>query len=230
MESGRFRCTSWLTAATGWAKCDSGPLSWWKPCLDEPGVNTSRPTPREFQAVYTEAIRAGTDTVVSVHLSRRLSDTWESARLAAEQVGAERVKVVDSRSTGMGLSFAALAVAVVAASGADQSTVSDAAERVGARTRTFFSVDTLEYLRRGAGSARGLPCWAPRWRLSRRRTSIRDGLCHWRRFAPPAARGLGCRASGAGSRLGRWIWRCITSVPPTARRIWSSNYMCGSRC
>jgi fatty acid kinase fatty acid binding subunit len=112
-------------------------------------VSTSRPTPGEFQAVYTEAIRAGADTVVSVHLSRALSGTWESARLAAEQVGAERVRVVDSRSTGMGLGFAALAAAVVAASGADQGTVSDAAERVGARTRTFFSVDTLEYLRRG---------------------------------------------------------------------------------
>jgi DegV family protein with EDD domain len=112
-------------------------------------VSTSRPTPGEFEAVYTEAIRAGADTVVSVHLSRALSGTWESARLAAEQVGAERVRVVDSRSTGMGLGFAALAAAVVAASGADQGTVSDAAERVGARTRTFFSVDTLEYLRRG---------------------------------------------------------------------------------
>ena len=112
-------------------------------------VSTSRPTPGEFEAVYTEAIRAGADTVVSVHLSRALSGTWESARLAAEQCGAERVRVVDSRSTGMGLGFAVLAAAAVAAAGADQGTVYDTAERVGARTRAFFSVDTLEYLRRG---------------------------------------------------------------------------------
>jgi DegV family protein with EDD domain len=112
-------------------------------------VSTSRPTPGEFEAVYTEAIRAGADTVVSVHLSRALSGTWESARLAAEQFGAERVRVVDSRSTGMGLGFAVLAAAAVASAGADQGTVYDAAERVGARTRAFFSVDTLDYLRRG---------------------------------------------------------------------------------
>ncbi|MGH3936841.1 MAG: DegV family protein [Pseudonocardiaceae bacterium] len=112
-------------------------------------VTTSRPAPGEFEEVYTEAIRAGADTVVSVHLSRALSGTWESARLAAEQIGAERVRVVDSRSAGMGLGFAALAAAAVAAAGADQSTVCDAAQRVGARTRTYFSVDTLEYLRRG---------------------------------------------------------------------------------
>ncbi|HEX2290595.1 MAG TPA: DegV family protein [Pseudonocardiaceae bacterium] len=112
-------------------------------------VRTSRPTPGEFEAVYTEVIRAGADTVVSVHLSRALSGTWESARLAAEQIGAKRVRVVDSRSAGMGLGFAALAAATVAATDADQSTVYDTAERISARTRTFFSVDTLEYLRRG---------------------------------------------------------------------------------
>lgn len=112
-------------------------------------VSTSRPAPGEFEAVYTEAFRAGADTVVSVHLSRALSGTWESALLAAAQVGAERVRVVDSRSAGMGLGFAALAAAAVAAAGADPDTVGDTAERVGARTRTYFSVDTLEYLRRG---------------------------------------------------------------------------------
>ncbi len=112
-------------------------------------VSTSRPTPGEFEAVYTEAIRAGADAVVSVHLSRALSGTCEAARLAAEQVGAERVRVVDSRSTGMGLGFAALAAAGVAAADGDLGTVYKTAEWVGARTRTFFSVDTLEHLRRG---------------------------------------------------------------------------------
>ncbi|MDQ4094159.1 MAG: DegV family protein [Actinomycetota bacterium] len=112
-------------------------------------VSTSRPTPGEFEAVYREAFRAGADAVVSVHLSRALSGTWESARLAAEQIGANRVRVVDSRSAGMGLGFAALAAAAVAATGADQGTVYDAAERISARTRTFFFVNSLEYLRRG---------------------------------------------------------------------------------
>jgi DegV family protein with EDD domain len=121
-------------------------------------VSTSRPTPGEFEAAYTEAIRAGADTIVSVHLSRALSGTWESARLAAEQVGAKRVRVVDSRSTGMGLGFSVLAAAAVAADGGDLDTVYDTAERVGARCRAFFSVDTLEYLRRGGriGSAAAL--------------------------------------------------------------------------
>ena len=86
-------------------------------------VTTSRPTPGEFEAVYTEAIRGGADTVVSVHLSRALSGTWDSARLAAERVDANRVRVVESRSTGMGLGFAVLAAAGIAAEGGDLNAV-----------------------------------------------------------------------------------------------------------
>ncbi|HEY2763797.1 MAG TPA: DegV family protein [Pseudonocardiaceae bacterium] len=112
-------------------------------------VSTSRPTPGEFEAVYAEALRAGADAVLSVHLSRALSGTWEAARLAAEQVGADRVRVVDSRSTGMGLGFAALAAAAVATAGGDLDQAFGIAERVAARTRLYFSVDTLEHLRRG---------------------------------------------------------------------------------
>jgi DegV family protein with EDD domain len=121
-------------------------------------VSTSRPTPGEFEAAYTEAINAGADAVVSVHLSRALSGTWESARLAAEQVGGKRVRVVDSRSTGMGLGFSALAAAAVSADGGDLDAVYETAERVSGRCRVFFSVDTLEHLRRGGriGSAAAL--------------------------------------------------------------------------
>jgi DegV family protein with EDD domain len=112
-------------------------------------VTTSRPTPAEFEAVYVDALRSGADSVLSVHLSRALSGTWEAAHLAAEQVGADRVRVVDSRSAGMGLGFAALAAAAVASAGGDLDAVYDSAEQVACRTRTYFSVDTLEPLRRG---------------------------------------------------------------------------------
>lgn len=112
-------------------------------------VRTSGPTPGEFAAIYTAALEAGADAIVSVHLSRGLSGTWEAARLAAEQVGADRIRVVDSRSAGMGLGFAALAAAQEAQVGGNRNAVYQAAKSVAARTRTFFSVDTLEYLRRG---------------------------------------------------------------------------------
>ncbi len=112
-------------------------------------VTTSRPSPHEFAKVYQDELDAGASAIVSVHLSRHLSGTWDSARLAAEEIGAGKVRVVDSRTTGMGLGFAALRAAAAAASGASPQEVEDAAVEAAALTKTFFMVETLEYLRRG---------------------------------------------------------------------------------
>ncbi|WP_028926467.1 DegV family protein [Pseudonocardia acaciae] len=112
-------------------------------------VGTSRPAPAEFAARYRELLDGGADEIVSVHLSRRLSGTWEAARIAAEEVGSGRVRVVDSRSTGMGLGFAVLAASRVALAGGEGAEVEAAAADVAARSRVFFCVDSLEHLRRG---------------------------------------------------------------------------------
>jgi DegV family protein with EDD domain len=112
-------------------------------------VSTSRPTPAEFAAAYRSALDGGASHVVSVHLAAALSGTWESAVLASQDFGYGVVRVVDSRSTAMGLGFAVTAAAARAAEGADAASVQDAAVALADRTRTLFYVDTLEYLRRG---------------------------------------------------------------------------------
>ncbi|NMH96718.1 DegV family protein [Pseudonocardia acidicola] len=112
-------------------------------------VQTSRPTPAAFAACFREALAQGADGVVSVHLSRELSGTWDAARLAAEEVGPDRVRVVDSRAMAMGLGYAVLAAADAADAGAGGAVVEDAAADVAARCRVFFSVDNLDRLRRG---------------------------------------------------------------------------------
>lgn len=112
-------------------------------------VTTSRANPDEFIPVYRQLLDDGAAGVVSVHLSRELSGTWDSARLAAVEVDGERVRVVDSRTTVMGLGFAVLRAASAAAGGASVAEVEDVAVRAAAGTRTFFMLETLEYLRRG---------------------------------------------------------------------------------
>ena len=112
-------------------------------------VRTSMPTPHELASRYRDLLDGGADAVVSVHLSRELSGTWESARIAAEEVGRDRVRVVDSRTIAMGLGFAVLAAASASSAGAAPDEVEAAAVRAAARTRTFFVPETLEHLRRG---------------------------------------------------------------------------------
>jgi DegV family protein with EDD domain len=111
-------------------------------------VSTSRPAPSQFAEAYRKLLKAGADGIVSVHLSAKLSGTYEAACLAAAEVG-ERVHVVDSETTGMGLGFAALAAATAATQGQDLDSVRGAAADHAARVSTLFYVDTLEFLRRG---------------------------------------------------------------------------------
>ncbi|GAA1174681.1 DegV family protein [Pseudonocardia alaniniphila] len=108
-------------------------------------VQTSRPAPADFADCYSGALAAGADGIVSVHLSRELSGTWDAARLAAEQVCRRRIRIVDSRAAAMGLGFAVLAPNT----GGDIEVVEEAATDVADRCRVFFSVDTLDRLRRG---------------------------------------------------------------------------------
>jgi DegV family protein with EDD domain len=121
-------------------------------------VSTSRPTPAEFAGVYRDALDRGASAVVSLHLSRELSGTWDSARLAAAEVDSGLIRVVDSRSAAMGLGFAVLAAAQAAAAGGTSEQVYAAAVSTAERTTTLFYVDTLEHLRRGGriGAAQAL--------------------------------------------------------------------------
>ena len=111
-------------------------------------VTTSRPAPAEFAAVYQRLLDDGADGVVSVHLSAKLSGTYDAAVLAAADFDG-KVEVVDSRSAGMGLGFAALSAAAAASADGDLAGVRDAATGCIDRTTVLFYVDSLEYLRRG---------------------------------------------------------------------------------
>jgi DegV family protein with EDD domain len=114
----------------------------WRP------ISTSRPSPSAFVETYQQLSMSGFDEIVSVHLSGAMSATVESAQLAAKEVSIP-VRVVDSRSIGMGLGFPVLAAAQAAVDGADAATVEDIARRRSEAASVLFYVDTLEYLRRG---------------------------------------------------------------------------------
>ncbi|MBW6436561.1 DegV family protein [Actinoplanes hulinensis] len=111
-------------------------------------VSTSRPAPSAFTEVYRRLLDEGADGVVSVHISAKLSGTYEAAQLAAAEIGS-RVKVVDSGTAAMGLGFPALAAAEAARKGHDLDAVWQEATDHAARVSTYFYVDTLEFLRRG---------------------------------------------------------------------------------
>lgn len=105
-------------------------------------VRTAHPGPAAFARVLADA---GDADVVAVHLSSRLSGTVGAARQALGGSGA----VVDSKTCGMGLGLVSLAAAEEAAAGGPLDAVVAAAEAAMARTHTWFSVESLDALRRG---------------------------------------------------------------------------------
>lgn len=109
---------------------------------------SSQPSAGEFVAFYRQ-VAASADAIVSVLVSSELSGTIASAQAALAQLPELDIRIVDSRSSSMGLGLAVLAAARAAAAGASVDEVVAAAEEMRDRVHLLFVVDTLEFLHRG---------------------------------------------------------------------------------
>jgi DegV family protein with EDD domain len=120
---------------------------------------TSQPSIGDFLAVYEPLLEAGNE-IVSIHLAGGMSGTVRSAEQAREQLGrlAERVHVIDSATACGGQGLVLLAAAAAARAGADGLAVSDRALRAREQLKMWFSIETLEFLRRG-GRIGGAQAW-----------------------------------------------------------------------
>lgn len=109
---------------------------------------TSQPSVGQFEDVYRRLLRES-DSILSVHISSKLSGTLNSAAIAAKQVVSDRIKVVDSLTTTYPLGVIALRTARAARDGAGLAECEELARRLIPRVKLVAAVDTLEYLRRG---------------------------------------------------------------------------------
>jgi DegV family protein with EDD domain len=118
---------------------------------------TSQPSVGAFEEAYRKLLDGG-DEVVSVHLSSKVSGTYNSALMAAQSVGDGKIDVVDSLSTSMALGFMALEGAKLARAGRDRQAVAECLQGLVPKARVICVVDTLTYLERGGriGKARAL--------------------------------------------------------------------------
>jgi DegV family protein with EDD domain len=141
-----------LRVLAGGVAADDAPGPLPGPIIDELGrgerLSTARPSPERFAAAYAAAAAAGAPAIVSVHLSGELSGTIGSAQLAAATAPVP-VHVVDSRSIGAGLGFAAVAAALAAAAGQPAQQVAQAAADRAGRLGSFFALDSQDQLRAG---------------------------------------------------------------------------------
>ena len=111
-------------------------------------VSTAGASPSELSAVYREALaHSGGDGVVAVHISTELSSTIGAAEHAAREFDGA-VRVIDSKSAGMGTGFVAIAAARASRHGDDLNTVAAQAESTVPKVHAYLVVQRLENLRR----------------------------------------------------------------------------------
>ncbi|MHB8718041.1 MAG: DegV family protein [Candidatus Dormibacteria bacterium] len=119
--------------------------------------STSQPTPQRFAEIYQRHVDAG-ETVVSVHISEKLSGTLQSAVLAARDFAPGVIHTVDSMSVSAGLAFLVRAALFDVAEGCDAATVVARMTERRRRVTVYVLLDTLTYLQRGGriGRAQGM--------------------------------------------------------------------------
>jgi DegV family protein with EDD domain len=111
-------------------------------------ASSSQPSAGEFQALYATLLETN-DSVLSIHISGRLSGTLQSAAVAAEAVDPNRVRVVDSRQVSVGLGLVVQAAGEAIAAGETLEGASAAAEAAANQTRVYGAPPSLDVAVRG---------------------------------------------------------------------------------
>src|SRR5437660_4223936 len=123
---------------------------------------TSQPPPAAFQEAYTRLINEGADGILSVHLSSKLSGTYQSACTGRDALPDDMkkipIEVIDSQSISVGMSYPVMEATKIAQSGADLEELKAHLLDQLSRTRILAVLDTLEFVKRGGriGGARAL--------------------------------------------------------------------------
>ncbi len=106
---------------------------------------TSQPAPHEFETVYRQLMDES-DSIVSIHMSGKLSGTYQSASIAANTVGSGNIHVIDSNFVSAGTGLLALEAVRLSKLNITVQEIVDRIEAIKTRLRLFFTVDTFEYM------------------------------------------------------------------------------------
>ncbi len=111
--------------------------------------STTQPPPQDFVNIYNQ-LAPGCDGIVSIHVSARLSGTYNSAVQAAkETINKCPIEVIDSKVVTMGLGQLVVAANALAQSGRSIPQIVAGVNKIIPDVRIFGLLDTLKYLAMG---------------------------------------------------------------------------------
>lgn len=116
--------------------------------VDKTNPKTSQTSPGIFKEYFEAALRTA-DSLVVLTISSGVSQTFNSANVAKNDIAGATIEVIDSQTTAMALGFLTIAAAQAAAAGRSIEEIKRLVEGLVPKTGVVFVVDTLDYLHRG---------------------------------------------------------------------------------
>ncbi|HAJ95653.1 MAG TPA: DegV family protein [Actinobacteria bacterium] len=118
---------------------------------------TTQPTPKDFIDVYKDMLNKY-DSIISIHISKKMSGTINSAEMAKQQMPHADITIIDSECVHMPLGFLALEAAKLAKMDSSKEDILEEVKTLKGKIKELFVPSTLEYLRKGGriGKAKGL--------------------------------------------------------------------------
>jgi len=109
---------------------------------------TSTPDPQTFIDFYENGLKKQ-GQVLFVGLSSGLSATCQTARVACDMLGSEKVVIFDTLTASLGTGIFAIKAALMAEQGMPLETIVDRLTALRKETETIFTLDTLENVVKG---------------------------------------------------------------------------------
>jgi EDD domain protein, DegV family len=118
---------------------------------------TAQPTPADFLSVYKKLLKDH-ESIISIHISKKMSGTPDSAEAARKELGSNDITVIDSEMATVALGLIILKAALLAAEDKPKEEILKAANDLKSKINALFIPRTLEYLQKGGriGRAKGL--------------------------------------------------------------------------
>ncbi len=118
---------------------------------------TAAPQPILYTPIYQQLANRG-DTAIVLCPSGKVSGTFRSATVAAQDFPQADIRIVDTQMVGGGLGRLVFKAVEWVEQGQDADAIVDRVQKMAARERIYFAVATLEYLHKGGriGNAQAL--------------------------------------------------------------------------
>jgi fatty acid kinase fatty acid binding subunit len=109
---------------------------------------TSQPTPGDFLAVYEE-LAPQYERILVLPISSTLSGTFASAQAAAEMLGGDKVRVIETRTVAAAIALLAIGIQRRLEAGTTDDEIDAFVAHYRETHHLLFTVNTLEYLAKG---------------------------------------------------------------------------------